>query len=125
MPDSVGGVMVETVECREMTMEGIGDNNAGASVCVEVRLFNTLSRRNGGDSGGREMHFAAGSSMADLLHELEIPRAEIFLVMVNGRDITPGLYNNQVRTDYFLQDGDVVALSGPVPYSWGYGSPIV
>jgi len=106
-------------------MEGIGDNITGASVCIEVRLFNSLSQRNGGGSGGREMRLAAGSSVADLLRELEIPRVEIFLVMVNGRDITPGLYNNEVRTDYFLQDGDVVALSGPVPYSWGYGSPIV
>ena len=24
-----------------------------------------------------------------------------------------------------IDEGDVIALSGPVPYSWGYGAPVV
>ena len=44
--------------------------------------------------------------------------------MVNGRDVTP-LLNGGIETGHLLEDGDVVALSGPVPCSWGYGSPVV
>ena len=30
-----------------------------------------------------------------------------------------------VRPGMSLNDGDVIAFSGPVPYSYGYGAPIV
>ena len=44
--------------------------------------------------------------------------------MRNGRDITPSLYGG-VNTQTVLNEDDVIAFSGPVPYSWGYGSAIV
>jgi hypothetical protein len=44
---------------------------------------------------------------------------------VNGRDITPGLVGDSIRDYHVLDDGDVIALSGAVPYSYGYGSPVV
>ena len=28
------------------------------------------------------------------------------------------------NVDEFLSDGDVIAFSGPVPYSAGYGAPV-
>jgi hypothetical protein len=45
--------------------------------------------------------------------------------LVNGRDITPGRVGDGIRDYHVLDDGDVVALSGAVPYSYGYGSPVV
>ena len=102
----------------------LGHNAGEEPVSFELRLFNSLSLLKGGGNAGREMELPAGSSIADLLRVADIPRERVFLVLVNGRDITRAL-NPPVRTDYFIQDGDVVALSSPVPYSWGYGAPIV
>lgn len=99
-------------------------NAPGASVECEVRLFNSLSGPNPSRCAGRRECLPAGASVADLLHKLGTSPQDVFLVLVNGKDITRSLYE-ELRTDYFIQDGDVVALSGPVPYSWGYGSPVV
>jgi hypothetical protein len=101
-----------------------GDNIAGAVVEFEVRLYNSISALAGGGHAGFTMQMPAGSSVGDLLEALAIPVQEVFLVLINGRDITPSLYGG-VRTDYYIQDGDRVAFSGPVPYGWGYGSPVV
>ncbi len=46
-------------------------------------------------------------------------------VLVNGRDITPGLVGDDIRDYHVLDDGDVIALSGAVSYSYGYGSSVV
>jgi hypothetical protein len=55
-----------------------------------------------------------------------LPIPEIFLVLRNGRDVTPGIYQGGVvNTEVALDDGDVIAFSGPVPYSWAYGAPVV
>ncbi len=116
--------MLEAMEAREQDTAGLGHNLGEAQVTFEVRLFNSISRLKGGGHDGRPMSLPAGSSIADLLEALEVPRGEVFLVLVNGRDITRTLHG-PVRTDYYIQDGDVVALSGPVPYSWGYGAPVV
>jgi len=55
---------------------------------------------------------------------MRIPSGEVFLALQNGRDVTASLYAD-LNTERTVDDGDVVALSGPVPYSWGYGSPVV
>lgn len=104
----------------------IGHNVQDIAVRVEVRLFNSLARYNEGSSAGRGLELAAGSTVGDLMRRLRLPRHEVFLVMRNGRDISPGLYAaGQVNIEAALDDGDVIAFSGPVPYSWGYGAPIV
>jgi hypothetical protein len=95
----------------------------GGSVRFEVRPFNRIAGLLG-RSTGFPMCMPAGASIDDLLRHLNVKRSEVFLVFVNGRDITPDL-NAPVRVDYSIQDDDVIALSGPVPYSWGYGSPVV
>ena len=105
-------------------MSQVGDNIQGSQVRFEIRLFNSLSRSEDRGSGATMMTLPAGSTVADVLNELGISRAKVFLILVNGRDLTRSLYGG-VRTDYFVQDGDVVAFSGPVPYSWGYGAPVV
>ncbi len=45
--------------------------------------------------------------------------------MVNGRDVTPSRVGAPVNRNREIADGDVVPLSGPVPYSYGYGAPVV
>jgi hypothetical protein len=101
----------------------LGHNSAGILVTTQVRMFNSISRFAGPEGIFRKLVLPAGSAISDVLRELRIPAEEIFLIFVNGRDITPTL--GDVRTTYVIEDGDVIALSGPVPYSWGYGAPVV
>ncbi len=102
----------------------MGHNTGGVTVTVEVRLFNTL--RKYADAGGvtKTFELPAGSSVGDIVRELAIPLHKIHLALRNGRDITPGLHTD-INTEAALDEGDVIALSGPVPYSWGYGAPVV
>lgn len=105
---------------------GVGHNTTGGSLRIEARFFNSLARYSGSDSLIRKVELPAGASVGDLIALLKLPIPEIFLVLRNGRDITPGLYQGGVvNTHVVLDDGDVVAFSGPVPYSWAYGAPVV
>ena len=99
-------------------------NAPGATVRCEVRLFNSLARRAPGAGASQPLRVPVGTTVADLMARFDVPASEVFLVLVNGHDISRGLYGH-IRTDYYIQDGDSIALSGPVPYSWGYGAPIV
>ena len=91
---------------------------------IQTKLFNSLTKfANGGDVF-RTLTMPAGSTVGDLIDELSVPESAIFLVLRNGRDVTPSLYGG-INTDEVLSQDDVVALSGPVPYGWGYGSPVV
>ncbi len=98
----------------------IGHNVGGVTIETEVRLFNSLFRF----GGTMRVALPVGSTIADLLARLGIRRGDVHLAMVNGRDVTPRLLGG-IETGHPIQEGDVVALSGPVPYSWGYGAPIV
>lgn len=105
----------------------IGHNSgevAGAlCIAVTVRLFNSVIPAG---SGPRERSVAlpAGSSLADLAAALGIPRERVYVAFRNGRDLSPG-WPVRVAWDREIIDGDVIALSGPVPFSWGYGAPVV
>lgn len=103
---------------------GIGDNSGGVEIEIEVRAFNSLARYLRDRSRRLVLSLPAGSSIADILERLGIPRSEVFLVLCNGRDISPGLCG-ALHTAFRPEHGDVIALSGPVPYSWGYGAPVV
>lgn len=116
-----------TVE-RDLTITAddravIGHNAAGLVVRCQAKLFNSIARYAGRDGPVRRLSLPAGSDIGDLLRELRVPVGDVFLVFVNGRDISPGL--GRLRTGYVIEEGDVIALSGPVPYSWGYGAPVV
>ena len=102
----------------------IGRNAQNITVTVEVRLFNSLTRFAGDRYKPLTVAMPAGSSVGDVLRMLKIPADKIYLVLVNGRDATPRL-NTAVNEYRLLDEGDVLGLSGPVPYSWGYGSPVV
>ena len=107
-----------------MTVDMLGHNSQDLNVRVEVRLFNSLSHFGGGDGPRQNLTLPVGSRIDDILRTLGIPPREVFLVLVNGRDITRTLLS-KVNTERAIEDGDVIALSGPVPFSWGYGAPVV
>jgi len=106
------------------TGAGIGHNSQGAAIGVEVRLFNTILKLCPTVPARSVVELAPGATIGDVVRRLGIPAHEIFLVLVNGRDVTPRL-GVPVETGRVLSDGDVVAFSGPVPYSWGYGACVV
>ncbi|MBT6093239.1 MAG: hypothetical protein HOH04_00035 [Rhodospirillaceae bacterium] len=103
---------------------GIGDNSGEVDIEIEVRAFNSLARFMTDRSRRQHMILPPGGSVADILNRLHIPEGEVFLVLCNGKDITPEL-NGAIQTSFQPESGDVIALSGPVPYSWGYGAPVV
>ena len=102
-----------------------GHNIADSDVSVEVRFFNAIARYAGPRGMRQKMTVPAGTTVGELADRLGVPRKELFLVLVNGRDITPGLVGDGIKDYHVLDDGDVIALSGAVPYSYGYGSPVV
>ena len=105
---------------------GIGHNIGGAIIRVEVRFFNSLAKFTRSETFAEKIEVAAGATVGDLIQRFKLPVPEIFLVLKNGRDITPGLYQGGVvNTRDVLEDGDTIAFSGPVPYSYGYGAPVV
>ena len=110
-----------------MSVTPIGHNSAGIVVRTEIRMFNSLSRYGGEQGHVHQLELPAGSDVDTVLKHLNIPKSKVFLVLVNGRDITPEVLPQMgnARTSYVIEEGDVIALSGPVPYSWGYGAPIV
>ena len=102
----------------------IGHNLPDEPIRVKVRLFNTVASRMGATSGERELELPPGSTIGDVVKRLGVPLDKVFLVLLNGRDVTPTL-RGPLNVYEFLSDGDVVAFSGPVPYSAGYGAPVI
>ncbi|MEZ5899000.1 MAG: hypothetical protein R3D51_05855 [Hyphomicrobiaceae bacterium] len=109
-----------------MTGSQIGHNSQGQTIRIQVRLFNSLSRFTQNSNFREDLEVPATASIGDLISHFRLPISDIFLVLRNGRDITPGLYQGGVvNTEVGLNEGDVIAFSGPVPYSYGYGAPVV
>lgn len=110
-------------ETANALVGGIGHNSGDVVVAVRAKLFNSVIEPGSGPRL-RDLTFAAGSTLADLVHELGVKESAIFIAWANGRDVTKRLGDN-INLEYVLTDGDEIALSGPIPYSWGYGSPVV
>ena len=109
----------------DVIQPAIGHNSAQALVRIEARLFNSLSRFAPPDGPFQSLIFPAGATVGDVIRRLNLPLDQVYLVLRNGRDVTAGLVGAGVNTNAVIDDGDVVALSGPVPYSFGYGAPVV
>lgn len=105
-------------------MATIGHNSNDLSVSVTVRAFNSLVPFCPSSRLNKTHHYPVGTTLAEIARDFNIPFDEIFLILVNGRDIAPGLVGD-VRLGYCVDEGDVIAFSGPVPYSFGYGAPVV
>jgi hypothetical protein len=103
----------------------IGHNSGDIAIAIEVKLFNSTSRFDGGRGGHFPLTVPVGTTVAELINRLGIPRKEVFLVFVNGRDISPGMIGDALRGGYEIEEGDTIAFTGPIPYSWGYGAPVV
>jgi len=104
---------------------GIGHNRAAAAIEIEVKLFNSLAAFGGGRGPRFCLTLGEGATVAEVLALLGVPLREVYLAFVNGHDVTPGLVGAALRTGHELENGNVLALSGPVPYSFGYGIPVV
>ncbi len=103
---------------------GIGHNSQNSEITIEVRLFNSLTGFGGGNGPVQHLTLPFDGCLGNIIQHFSIPEKKVFLALVNGRDVTPEL-NGRLDLDRPLDDGDIVALSGPIPYSWGYGAPVV
>ena len=109
-----------------MQQDLIGHNSRRAKLRIQARFFNSLAKYSGVDGLCRNLEVPAEATIGDLIDMFKLPRADIYLVLRNGRDISPGIYQGgAVNEGAALEDGDVIAFSGPVPYSFGYGAPVV
>jgi sulfur carrier protein ThiS len=90
---------------------------------LEICLYNSLRKYGAGDMIFRTM-LPEGTTVADLLRHLAVPTREIYVAFRNGISITPDL-GKRLAEDTVLAHGDRIALSGPVPFSRGYGAPVV
>lgn len=108
----------------QTTELGIGHNSGDLTLTIHVRLFNRILRDFGQGRGvTTELAVEPGTAVADILQRFGIPVSEVFIAFINGQDIAtePGVLDLSRQ----LEEGDTLALSGPVPYSWGYGAPVV
>lgn len=104
----------------------VGHNTAGLTIRVQVRLFNSLAKFTASPGWREDLELLVDATVGDLIQRFKLPLHDVFLVLRNGRDINAGLYcGGNVNLEAGLNDGDVIAFSGPVPYSPGYGAPVV
>ena len=88
---------------------GIGHNIDGASIRVEVRFFNSLAKFTCSQTLAEKIEVAAGATIGDLIRRFNLPVPDIFLVLKNGRDITPCPYQGGVvNMEAILEDGDTI-----------------
>jgi molybdopterin converting factor small subunit len=92
---------------------------------IQVARFNSL-RRPGAPLTPSRLVLPDGATVGDALERLEADGERPFLVLLNGRNILRGVGPQAgVERDIPLRHGDRLALSGPIPFSRGYGSPVV
>ena len=103
----------------------IGDNSQDVTLQVEVRLFNAVAGYARENGQRQRLTLPVGTTVGEFADRLMIPRHALYLVLVNGRDVTPGLVGAGIKAHHVVEHGDVVAFSGAVPYSYGYGAPVV
>ena len=102
----------------------LGHNSGGMTIKITVRLFNAMSTHGCPEAVKEPLEYPAGTTIGEIFKDLRLPREHLFLILVNGRDVSPGLVGD-LYFNHELEDGDVLAFSGPVPYSFGYGAPVV
>ncbi len=108
-----------------MTTAAIGHNSGDVTITIETKLFNSLSKYCGANGPVEMLVMPAGTTVGDIVKKLNLPLDKIFLVLRNGRDVSSGLVGGAINLNAEVEDGDAIAFSGPVPYSFGYGAPVV
>ncbi len=92
---------------------------------IEVARFNSLHRP-GAPLSPQRVVLPEGATVSDALERLGLAGSGAFLVLLNGRNVLRGFgLETGLERDPPLHNGDRLALSGPIPYSRGYGSPVV
>ena len=87
----------------------------------EIRFFNSMRRHSGGKLTCL-LDTTERSTILDVVQSFAIPPQDIHLVFHNGRVIG---HSVDETGNTVLSDGDTVGFSGPVPFSRGYGTPVV
>ena len=93
---------------------------------VEVALFNSLRKYGTGASSGLEpfrLTLPPGAHVGEVVRRLAIPESEIYVAWRNGQNVMT-TFGGTFEDDARLAHGDRIALSGPVPFSKGYGAPV-
>lgn len=94
-------------------------------ISVEVRLFNAVGKYGNGRTRF-SIELPPSATVGDALARVPVPEDEIFLLLHNGRNVMAGFGpSSGIERGHVLADGDVLAFSGPVPFSRGYGSPVI
>ena len=88
---------------------------------LEVRFFNSMRRHSGG-ALKRLLELNDRPTVLDVVRSLRIPPKDVHLVFHNGRVVG---HSVEETGELLIGQGDVLGLSGPVPFSRGYGSPVV
>ena len=88
---------------------------------IELYLFNSLAQYM--PQVTSRLSVPKGTEAGELPQRLRIPAREIYAAWRNGRDIMT-TFGGVLQQGVSLQDGDRLALSGPIPFSRGYGSPV-
>lgn len=88
-------------------------------MAIEVRIYNSLQRF---VEVPRLMLEAKDPiTVANIVRTLRIDGDEIYVAFKNGKPLGRGL---AAAAETVITDGDILALSGPIPFSWGYGAPV-
>lgn len=90
---------------------------------VEVCLFNSL-RKYAASNDPFPLRLPEGTPVRNVARQLSIPESEIYVAFRNGRNIMTAL-GGTIEDDARVSHGDRIAFSGPVPFSRGYGAPVV
>jgi len=74
---------------------------------VRVRLFANLVQYRPGAKAGQpfDVELAAGSTLAELIAHLQLPRVQVKVIFVNGIGVSQ---------DYVIQPGDEVGFFSPI-----------
>jgi len=86
---------------------------------IELRLFNSLGRYGRGGA----LFVPKNATVREVVDTLAIPRHEIYVSWLNGHNIMESL-GGSMEAEHALEAGDVLALSGLVPFSRSYGTPV-
>jgi len=103
----------------------IGHNSGDLSITIETKLFNSMGKFSGPGGVFQTLKMPVGTTVGDIVKKLSLPLDEIFLVLRNGNDVSSGLVGGPINLHAEVEDGDAIAFSGPVPFSFGYGAPVV
>jgi sulfur carrier protein ThiS len=88
-------------------------------VGIEVRIYNSLQKFVA--QPRITLDIQGQVSVAAQVHQLGIDGREIYVAFKNGKPLGRGM---AAAADTTLSNGDSLALSGPIPFSWGYGAPV-